>query len=95
MSIAGKLTTVAENQQKVYDAGYADAEQEFWDAYMNGLNGSWNQKSAFAGPGWNDKTFNPNQSYNPWTQKNCEVFFKGSGISDLAGILLSYHTVLL
>lgn len=87
MSIAGKLTTVAENQQKVYDAGYADAEQEFWDAYMNGLNGSWAQKCAFAGPGWNDKTFNPNQSYNPWNQKNCELFFRASGISDLAGIL--------
>ena len=28
MSVADKLTTIAENQQKVYDAGYAKGKQE-------------------------------------------------------------------
>ena len=31
MSIAEKLTAVAENEQKVYDAGRAKAERDFWD----------------------------------------------------------------
>ena len=34
MSIAEKLTTIAQNEQKVYDAGYSKAESDFWDAYQ-------------------------------------------------------------
>lgn len=31
MSISEKLTTIAENQEKVYDAGYEKANRDFWD----------------------------------------------------------------
>lgn len=35
MSIAEKLTTIAENEQKVYDAGKQVGEGVFWDNYQN------------------------------------------------------------
>lgn len=65
-TIADKLQYIAENEPKVYDAGYnkgfdvgKQAEYDaFWDAYqVNGNRGVY--EAAFAGLGWNDKTFNP------------------------------------
>lgn len=35
MSIAEKLNYVAENIKKVYDAGYAQSESDFWDNFQN------------------------------------------------------------
>lgn len=35
MSIAEKLTQIAENEQKVYDAGYDNAELDFWNSFTN------------------------------------------------------------
>ena len=35
MSIAEKLTTIAENTPKVYDAGYSKAESDFWDLFTD------------------------------------------------------------
>jgi hypothetical protein len=35
MSISEKLTTIAENQQKVYDAGADKATKEFWDVVQD------------------------------------------------------------
>jgi hypothetical protein len=35
MSIAEKLTTIAENEQKIYDKGMSDKESEFWDKNQN------------------------------------------------------------
>lgn len=66
MSIADKLTTIAENQQKVYDAGYAKGQaasggasyyDEFWDAYQD-YGKRTNYASAFAGLGWRN-AFHP------------------------------------
>lgn len=66
MSVADKLTTIAENQQKVYDAGYnkgkADGRQaeydRFWDDYQQ--NGNRNDyKNAFSGTGWTEETLKP------------------------------------
>lgn len=66
MSIADKLTTIAENEQKVYDAGFEAGKSQggdshydlFWDNYQN----YGNRKVytyAFAKEGWNNETFNP------------------------------------
>lgn len=66
MSTAEKLTIIAENQQKVYDAGYEKGKAEggdsyydtFWDVFQNkggGVNYSW----AFAYPKWNNTNYNP------------------------------------
>lgn len=38
MSIAEKLTTIAENEQKVYEAGKASAYDEFWDTFQQNGN---------------------------------------------------------
>lgn len=35
MSIAEKLTTIAENQQRVYDAAYDKSKNDFWDVFQN------------------------------------------------------------
>lgn len=62
MSIAEKLTLIAENQQKVYDNGLKAGEQSvydaFWDTYQEGGNRT-HYSYAFGGKGWTDETFKP------------------------------------
>ena len=58
MSIAEKLTTVAENQQKVYDAGKKSEYDAFWDAYQSNGNRR-NYANAFAGQAWGCDVFKP------------------------------------
>ena len=58
MTGAEKLTQIAENEQRVFDAGKQAEYDAFWDAYqLNGNRGVY--EAAFAGQGWNDETFNP------------------------------------
>ena len=58
MSIADKLITIAENEQKVYDAGKQAEHDAFWDAYQqDGERGDY--QYAFYGKYWNNTTFNP------------------------------------
>ena len=62
MSIADKLTTIAENQEKVYEAGKQEGNQaeydEYWDYIQkNGTLTSYNY--AFCGFTWNAKNFKP------------------------------------
>ena len=75
MSIAEKLTTVAENVPKVYDAGYFKGQRDGWEegnaeGWINGraefYNEFWdsydtitNFVALFAGRMWNDTTFKP------------------------------------
>ena len=66
MTFAEKLTTIAENEQKVYDAGYqkgvseggGDSMGAFWDAYQEDGNRT-NYAYAFYGRGWTDETYKP------------------------------------
>lgn len=58
MSIAEKLTTIAENEQKVYDAGKKSQYDEFWDNYQY-YGSRKHYKYGFAGVGWNKETFKP------------------------------------
>lgn len=69
MSIADKLTTIAENIPKVYQAGYDKGVAEgggggdswydtFWDNFQQ--NGErYDYENGFYGRGWNDENFNP------------------------------------
>ena len=52
MTIAEKLTTIGENQQKVYDAGVADGEKQAFADYVENCNRSPSFLYAFAGAGW-------------------------------------------
>ena len=58
MSIADKLTQIAENGQKIYDAGKKAEYDAFWDGYQ--LEGKRiDYQYAFGSVGWNDETFKP------------------------------------
>lgn len=62
MSIAEKLTTIAENEQKVYEAGQKSEYDRFWDKHQQ--NGERNiYAGAFAG--WDGKNFNPKYKIAP------------------------------
>ena len=62
MNTAEKLVTIAENEQKVFEAGKAEGVQSeydrFWDEYQTKGNRR-NYSSAFSGLAWNDNTYNP------------------------------------
>ena len=64
MSIAEKLTTVADNVQKVYEAGRKDEHNKFWDDYIS--QGKTDYAYAFAGGAWNNKTFRPSKNIAPY-----------------------------
>ena len=70
-----KLTQVAENVTKVFDAGKKSAYDEFWDDYQQNGNRT-NYTSAF-GSQWTAKTFKPKYPIRP---KNAYfMFFDNSG----------------
>lgn len=83
MSMADKLTTIAENQQRVYDKGIERGRQtqydEFWDEVQaNGTRGICRQ--LFSGVGWTDKTFNPKYSMRI---TNAVGMFNSTAITDV------------
>ena len=100
MSIAEKLQTIAENEQRVYDAGHSDGYEkgksegsnydEFWDVYQeNGNRGSY--ECAFYGQGWNDITFKPKYNIYPTSMNQT---FRLSKITDLVALLESQNVTM-
>lgn len=69
MSIAEKLTKVAENVPKVYEAGKKDEHTKFWDAYQDAENGvpkRTSYSSGFRGDmGWTKDNFYPKYDIKP------------------------------
>lgn len=97
MSIADKLTVIAENQQRVYDAGYAKGKAEggesgggddgyydtFWDVFQ--ANGDRvNYYYAFSYDRFSDKTYNPKYTINTksGTTTCRHMFFQNTKITD-------------
>ena len=84
MSIADKLTTVAENVPKVYEAGKSAEWNAFWDAFQ--LNGTrTNYISAFysagvGSGGWNDEIFKP--KYDIKLVGTCDSIFFRTDVTD-------------
>ena len=64
MSIAEKLTAIAENQQRVYDKGKQSAYDEFWDLFQQNGNRT-NYQYGICGYGWTVNTFKPKHSIKP------------------------------
>lgn len=62
MSVGEKLTTIAENEQKVYEAGKKSQYNEFWDNLQQ--NGKRTNYDGCFG-GWNENTFNPKYNIKP------------------------------
>lgn len=96
MTIAEKLQTIAENEQKVFDAGYAKGQAEggggydegvqaeydrFWDAYQDNGNRA-NYTQAFYGIGWTDDSYNPKYPINATARTGGEEMFRDSMITD-------------
>ena len=86
MTIAEKLQTIAENEQKVYGAGEQAEYDGFWDAFQqNGARESYSY--GFAGHGWTDKTFKPKHNIKPNIMAN--MFYASRIEGDLVEILES------
>jgi hypothetical protein len=80
MSIAEKLQTIAENEQRVYDAGKQAEHKAFWDGYLD--NGNLRYcVYLFSGRGWNDNTFRPNHDIIAWG--DVSSMFNNCGTLDL------------
>ena len=58
MSIAEKLTAVAQNVPKVFEAGKKAQYDEFWDSFPANPDGTY----LFSGDMWNDVTFKPKRN---------------------------------
>ena len=63
MTRAEKLQTIAENEQKVFEAGEKSEYDRFWDTYLNPTRSS--LAYAFAGSGWLTETFKPKYDIRP------------------------------
>jgi hypothetical protein len=97
MTIAEKLTKIAENMQNVYDAGYDTGHKEgkkaeceaFWDVFQDNGNRT-TYKYAFS-ENWNDDIFKPKYDIKP---TDASVMFINSQIVDLKGCLERQGVVL-
>lgn len=82
MTIAEKLTRVAENVPRVHDAGKRAEYDAFWDSFQN--NGErTNYELAFAGVGWNNDTLRPKHRIKP---TNAFEIFRSCGEVDLTKV---------
>lgn len=79
MSIAEKLVTVAENQEKVFAAGKQAEYDALWDELQN-YGKAKSYANAFQYYLWNDKTYNPKY---PFKIESCNsMFMANTGITD-------------
>ena len=82
MSIADKLTQIAENEQAVFEAGKKSEYDTFWDVYQENGN-KISYRLAFFGSGWNDTTFHPKypmKMYKGQQQMQAFYYFRGTHI---------------
>lgn len=86
MSIAEKLTTIAENEQKVYEAGQKAEYDRFWDAFQKNGNRK-DYRGAFSGDetDFNDENFKPKYDIVPNNLHT--AFHYNYGITDLVASL--------
>lgn len=82
MSIAEKLTTVAENVPKVYGAGIQAERDSLWGTLQNSAHR--NFLYAFAYERFNDATFNPIQDFIASSNTNSfqNMFYNNAAITD-------------
>ena len=91
MSIAEKLATIAENEQKVFDSG-KKAEYDFFWGVAQEDGSRINYQLAFSGSLWNNETFKPKYDMRP---NNAERMFHTTSINgDLVEILENLGVVI-
>lgn len=84
MSIAEKLTTIAENEQKVFNAGVKSEYDRFWDNYQENGNRT-NYARAFANSFWSTELFKPKYDIYPISAET--LFYTNNSIADPESIL--------
>ena len=77
MTMAEKLTKIAENEHKVYEAGKQTEQKTFWDLFQNGGRRT-SYQYAFRGASWTDAVFFPRYPI----KGNVQQAFITSGITD-------------
>lgn len=91
MNIAEKLVTIAENEQKVFDAGKKAEYDEFWDAFQD--NGELrNYQEAFAYNRWNERNFKP--KYNLVVKECAKMFYYNKTLPNIKTALENCGVVL-
>lgn len=86
MSITDKLTTIAENEQKVYEAGKTAEWSEFWDSVVQSNGKIQGVSYAFYNCFWNDNNFKPKYDIVFGYDQQVRAF-ELCHITDLRGIL--------
>lgn len=86
MSIANKLATIAENEQKVFDAGKKAEYDAFWDAYQDNGN-PLDYTYAFAGGRWRENSFHPKYDLVAIKGNSANSMFYYSRISKIIVVL--------
>lgn len=81
---------IAENEQKVYDAGKKAEYDAFWDAFQGATRRRW--ASAFQNASWNDITFYP--KYDLIISGDASSLFRYCGITDLESRLNECSVIL-
>jgi hypothetical protein len=81
MSIAEKFKTIAENVQKVFNAGKKAEYDAFWDGAIPDRTYYMDSTYRFAGRCWNDETFKPPFKITMWG--NCNGCFYNSRMTDI------------
>lgn len=66
VTISANNTTIAENEQKVYDAGKKAQYDEFWDSFQD-YGKRTNYSQTFANRGWTVENFEPKYDMRPTT----------------------------
>lgn len=84
MSIAEKLTTIAENEQRVFEAGKTAEYDRFWNGYQGNNGTRRNYANAFRGWGWTDETYKP--KYKVIATGSLETAYRESRITKLENI---------
>ena len=83
--IATKLTAVADNIPKVYEAGRKAERDAFWEEFNRNAGSSLKGPFMFAGPAWSDKTFDPPRG-SVIQPESTYMMFANTRITDLVKI---------
>lgn len=79
MSISEKLTSIADNQQKIFEAGQKSEYDRFWDKYQKNGAKLW-YNYAFAGTRWTEETFKPKYDL---VASGCAYMFSDCAVKNL------------
>jgi hypothetical protein len=92
MSVAAKLTAIAENQQKVFEAGKQAEYDRFWDKFQN-YGRTENYNYAFAMGRFNDENYNPKYPIkcSSGNTSGRYMFYNASDITDTKVEIIPYN----